>query len=194
MRKKFSTGLFGYKKREVERYLADVVRDYEEELGKKRDRMMELAEEARSLKLQNQEQSKQIEQFIVQEKYISSVLIKAEERAQAIIEEGKRKSLEEMDRIQAEKERWRSKQREIRRELLEFEKTVLGIIERFRDEINYYTAMEISESILADEKNDMKEAFGHSNPTDYTDRVIEEETLSVTEGEGKEAEKEKVIA
>ena len=68
---------------------------------------------------------------------------------------------------------------------------MLGIIERFRDEINYYTAMEISESILADEKNDMKEAFGHSNPTDYTDRVIEE-TLSVTE-EGKGG-KRKVIA
>ena len=157
MKKQFSTGFIGYRKRQVDRRLEDLTRDYEEELGKKKDRMLELAEENHRLRQEVEEQNQRIEKFIEQEKYISRTLIKAEQRAQVIVEEGRMKSLEEIEQLKAEKEKWRDKFREVRSELLVLEQALTEIMGKFRDEINYYTAKEISESILTDEEETGKE-------------------------------------
>lgn len=152
MIKQFSTSVFGYDKKQVDQYLKELVTDYENELTKKKDRLLELANENYSLKQEVEVQNQQIEKFKEQEKYISRALIKAEQRAQAIVEEGQRKSLEEIAQLKAEKEKWRDKFREVRSELLMFEQGLTEIMEKFRDEINYYTAKEISETILIDEE------------------------------------------
>lgn len=151
MIKEFSCRVYGYDKKEVERYIEDLKKDYEEELARKRDRMLELAEETRKLKLEAQEQSESIERLSEQEKYVSQALIKAEQRAQSIIEEGRRKSAKEMEHIVAEKEKWQSKFRQVRQDLMSFEKKLLQMIESFRDDINQYSAQEISETILVGE-------------------------------------------
>jgi len=152
MIKQFSTSVFGYDKKQVDEYLEELINDYEGELTKKKDRLLELAEENYRLKQEVEDQNQQIAKFKEQEKYISRALIKAEQRAQAIIEEGHRKSLEEITQLKAEKEKWRDKFREVRNELLTFEQGLTEIMERFRDEINYYAAKEISETILIDEE------------------------------------------
>lgn len=194
MKKQFSTGMIGYNKGEVDRYLEELTRDYEEELRKKRDRMMELAEETRNLKQKNQEQKDRIEGFTHQEQYISRALINAEQRAQAIIEEGQLKSQEEIKQLKAEKEKWRRKFREVRRELLVFEQTLVNLIEKFRDDINYYTAKEISDTILIDGETEETDPAGFSNNAEHVNKP-EEGDMSPLEGMlNMEKEKEKVIA
>lgn len=193
MKKQFSTGMIGYNKREVDRYLEELTSDYEEELRKKRDRMMELAEETRSLKQQNQEQGERIERLTRQEQSISRVLIDAEQRAQAIIEEGHHKSQEEMEQLQSEKEKWRMKFREVRCELLDFEKTLVDLIEKFRDEINYYTAKEVSDTILVDRETEPNK-IGFSNNAEYLNKPNEADQSSLEGMLMKEKSKEKVIA
>lgn len=194
MKKQFSTGMIGYNKGEVDRYLEELTRDYEEELRKKRDRMMELAEETRNLKQKNQEQRDRIEGFTHQEQYISRALINAEQRAQAIIEEGQLKSQEEIKQLKAEKEKWRRKFREVRRELLVFEQTLVNLIEKFRDDINYYTAKEISDTILIDGETEETDPAGFSNNAEHVNKP-EEGDMSPLEGMlNMEKEKEKVIA
>jgi len=154
MRKLFSTRLFGYCRGEVDRHIEFLTRDYEEELCKKKDRIIELSEENRRLKQEIQEQKDIIDRFAEKERYISRALIEAEQQAQAIVEEGQKRYRAECDRILAERERWKNKLREVRSELLAFDQTILRIIEKFRDEINYYAAKEISESILMNEEDD----------------------------------------
>ena len=105
MRKQFSTSIVGYNKEEVDRYLEELTKDYEEELRKKKDRMFELAQEARNLKRQNEELTQCIERFTNQEKYISRALIKAEQRAQAIVEEEQQKSGPREEQLKIEKEK-----------------------------------------------------------------------------------------
>ncbi|HHY83547.1 MAG TPA: DivIVA domain-containing protein [Clostridiales bacterium] len=201
MKKQFSTKLFGYSKDEVDRHLEYITKDYEEELRKKRERLMELAEENRRLKQENQEQKERIERFAEQERYISRALIKAEQRAQAIVEEGQRKAREEYEQINDEKEKWKNKFREVRNELLVFEKSILSLIEKFRDEINYYTAKEISEVILMDEND-----TGKSNVSTFSrmgdaeaaiaadDDHSDEEVPEIDEIEEIDDKKGKVIA
>ncbi len=176
MKREFSCRVYGYDKKEVDRYIEDLKKDYEEELARKRDRMLELAEETRKLKLEAQEHKDCLERLSEQEKYVSRALIKAEQRAQSIIEEGRRKSAKEMESLVAEKEKWRSKFRQVRQDLMSFEKNLLQMIERFRDDINHYSAQEISDTILVAESE--------------TDKDILKEAVPVTENNIKE----KVIA
>mgnify|MGYP001020448765 FL=1 len=111
MKKQFSNGVFGYDKKQVNRCLEELTRDYEEELSKKKDRLMELLEENHQLKQKVKEQNEQICAFTEKEKYISSTLIEAEQRSQAIIEEGRMKSMAEMAEINDEKRKWRQKRK-----------------------------------------------------------------------------------
>lgn len=157
MKKQFSNRLMGYNKEQVTRCIQDLKKDYEDELGKKRERMMELSEENRRLKLENEEQSERLARYIEQEKYISRALIKAEQRGEVIIEDSQQRSKEEMIRVRIEKSKWQEKFREVRNEILNFEQIIVNIMEKFRDEINYYTAKEISESILLDEEDAQEE-------------------------------------
>jgi DivIVA domain-containing protein len=194
MKKQFSTCMIGYNREEVDRYLNEIIKDYEEELRKKKDRMFELAEENRNLKLKNEELSQDIERIKDKEKYISRALIEAEQRAQVIIEEGQRKSRAELELLTLEKEKWRSKFREVRRELLEFEKILVNIIEKFRDEINHYAAKEISDTILIDEGSENNSAFGFTDSNELQYKLEETDAVSKDGMLSKGKNKEKVIA
>lgn len=151
MKKLFATGLFGYCKKQVDHYLDSMKKDYENELYKKKERMMELSEENRSLKLEIDALAKRVNQLTEQEQYISRALVKAEQRAQSIIEDGQYKADEVLYQLKREKDQWRQKARDIRQELLTFEQAVLSMIERFRSDINYYAGKEISETLLMEE-------------------------------------------
>ncbi len=188
MKKEFSCKVYGYDKKEVDRYIEDLKKDYEEELARKRDRMLELAEETRKLKLEAQEQSECLERLSEQEKYVSRALINAEQRAQSIIEEGRRKSAKEMEHMVAEKEKWRGKFRQVRQELMSFEKNLLQMIERFRDDINHYSAQEISDTMLVGESEE--DELNNNKQFNKKDKDIPDKIVSTPEN----SIKEKVIA
>jgi cell division initiation protein len=163
MKKIFSTRIFGYNKREVEQYLSDIRKDYEEELSKKRERMMELAEENRRMKAQIQELEQKLAEFVEREAYISKALVRAEQKAQAVIEEGHQKIAQEMYQLELEKNKWKARCKEIRRQLLEFEHMVCTLMENFYSEINYLTSKELSESLFVDEYLEEKQDKEDSN-------------------------------
>lgn len=190
MKKEFSSKVYGYDKKEVDRYIEELKKDYEEELARKRDRMLELTEETRKLKLELQEQGERLDRLSEQEKYVSRALIKAEQRAQTIIEDGRKRSAKEMEQMVAEKEKWQNKFRQVRQELLTFEKNLLQIIEKFRDDINYYSAQEVSDSILVSDSSSIDDELDKN-----TEALLEDEVTSEQEvlKQGKRI-KEKVIA
>ncbi len=160
MRKKFfGTRILGYNKRQVEQYLVDMRKDYEEELSKKKKRMLELVEENRKMKSQIEEMQAKLTEFADREAYISKALVRAEQKAQAIIEEGRQKASQEMVRIELEKNKWMERCKEVRRQLLDFERTVCTLMENFYSEINYLTSKEISENMFVDDVTDDKDTF-----------------------------------
>ncbi len=150
MKKTFSIAILGYNRRQVEQYLADLRKDYEEELSKKKERMLELVEENNRIKSQIRELEKKLEEFSEREAYISKALVRAEQKAQAIIEEGRQKIAAEMYELEMEKNKWKARFKEIRRQLLEFEHMVCTLMENFYSEINYLKSKELSDSIFAE--------------------------------------------
>jgi cell division initiation protein len=157
MKKRFQTTIFGYKKGQVDVFIDGLYKDYEDELSKKKDRMMELTEENRRLKLQIQDLEQRISGYMEQEAYISKAIIKAEQKAQDILDDGCRKAVEELCKLDAEKTRWKIRSSEVRKQLLEFEKEVCSVMELFRSEINYLTSKEVNEMHFFDEIDKIKD-------------------------------------
>jgi cell division initiation protein len=157
MKKRFQTAIFGYKKGQVDAFIDGLYRDYEDELSKKKDRMMELTEENRRLKLQIHDLEQRISGYMEQEAYISKAIIRAEQKAQDILDDGLKKAVEELCKLDAEKTRWKLRSSEVRRQLLEFEKEVCSVMEVFRSEINYLTSKELNEMQFFDEIEKIKD-------------------------------------
>lgn len=153
MKRMFSIAILGYNRRQVEQYISEMRRDYEEELSKKKERMLELVEENSRIKSQIRELEKKLEEFSERETYISKALVRAEQKAQAIIEEGRQKIAAEMYQLELEKNKWKARCKEIRRQLLEFEHMVCTLMENFYSEINYLKSKELSDSIFGEEED-----------------------------------------
>ncbi|MDD3612626.1 MAG: DivIVA domain-containing protein [Caldicoprobacterales bacterium] len=153
MKRTFSISLFGYKKRQVKDYITGLKSEHESDLAKQKDRIVELVEENRRLKEELKIKNEKIASLDEQERYISKVLVVAEEKAQRIIEEGKRKSIEELYKLKEDKEKWYGKFREVRSDLLSFLRILVELLDKFRDEINYYASQEISDVVLIDEND-----------------------------------------
>lgn len=166
MKRIFSKKLLGFKKDEVLRYIEDLKKDYEEQLSKKQDRMLELCEDNRRMRAQILEMEEKISLYANQEAYISRALVKAEQKAQSIVEESYRKSADEMHSLEIERNKWRERYRQIRTDIIGIEKNVCDIMERFRSEINYLASKELSESILEEEtQQEKKPAILNSSKT-----------------------------
>lgn len=157
--KKMKRVIFGYNAKQVENCIKAIEDDYEDELTKKQDRMLKLIEENRGLKQQIKELEAQIVQCREQEGYIAKALVKAEKKAQDIIDAGHRKVREEYYKMEMEKQKWKERTGEIRRQMLDFERVVCETLEGFRAEINYLTSKEISEALL-EEIEDTEDADG----------------------------------
>lgn len=67
MEYQFSGSLFGYNKKDVDDYINQMVEDYENELTKKKDRLVELSEENRTLRKQLANLSDELDQFRARE-------------------------------------------------------------------------------------------------------------------------------
>lgn len=149
--KKMKRVIFGYNAKQVMDCIKGIENDYEDELTKKQDRMFNLIEENRQLKQQIKELESQIAQCKEQETYIAKALVKAEKKAQDIIDAGHRKVREEYYKMELEKVKWKERTREIRGQMLDFERVVCETLEEFRAEISYLTSKEISEALLEEE-------------------------------------------
>ena len=162
MKKLFRVSLFGYSRKQVNRYVLGLRKDYEEELTKKKDRMLELNEENRDLKSKLLDYGEKLSNYEEQEIFISKAMVKAEESAQTIMKECYHRIDIEKHKIKQEQEKWKTREKEIMRQLLAFQREAYALMESFQSEISYLTSKELAE--LQD-----GEKSGHE---DYQDEEI----------------------
>ncbi len=146
MEKEFSKKVYGYDKDEVEKYINSLIKDYEEELTKKKERLTSLVEENRELTSQLQEINKLLDNYRLQEESVGIALIKAEETAKMTIAEAERKRQLEIDRISFETKKWEDRSDEVRRELMAFEEKISEMLEKYQSEVNYLASKDIKKT------------------------------------------------
>ena len=119
--------------------------------------MLELSQENRDLKSKLIEYEERLSDYEEREKFISKALVKAEESAQSIMKECYRRVDMEKYKIKQEQEKWKMREREIIRQLLEFQKEAYSLMESFQSEINYLTSKELIQLHNDEDKSDDKE-------------------------------------
>ena len=146
----FSKKVYGYDAGEVEKYIESLTHDYEEELNKKKDRLMELVEENRKMTAQLEEMTKLVESYKKQEESVGIALIKAEESAKLTVAEAERQRQMEIERISYETKKWEERGDEVRHQLIEFEEKIVSLLEKYQSEINYLASKDVKKTYFKD--------------------------------------------
>lgn len=147
MKSLFKTALFGYQTDQVNQYVSSLRKDYEEELRKKKDRMFELNEENRDLKKTLDEYKEKLLTYEEQELYISKALIKAEENAQEVLRQCHYSRKRAEEKMVQEQEKWKMRENEIRKKLLDYQNEAYSLMDNIQSEINYLTSKELSKAM-----------------------------------------------
>ena len=135
MDENISKGLFGLNKKEVESYIAEIKKYYEQELRKQNQELL-------SMKSENTKLNDRINQLLsdrkeIEEakKNISDVLFKAEQQAKQIIEDAKSKAIEERQEIDAQIEAEKEKLIDAKIELAMLKDKAKEVMTRFADDL-----------------------------------------------------------
>lgn len=135
MEDNISTGLFGLNRRDVENYIADLKKDYEEELRRQNQELL-------AMKTENSKLNERLNQLLSNQREldeakrnISDVLFKAEQQAKQIVEDAKTKAIEERQEIDTLIEAEKEKLIDAKIELAMLKDKARDLISKFTDDI-----------------------------------------------------------
>ena len=135
MEENISKGLFGLNRKDVENYIADMKKDYEDELRRQNQELL-------AMKSENSKLNDRINQLLNDKKEIeeakrniSDVLFKAEQQAKQIVEDAKVKAMEERQEIDALIEAEKEKLIDAKIELAMLKDKAKDVMAKFTDDI-----------------------------------------------------------
>lgn len=153
MEYQFSGSLFGYNKKDVDDYINQMVEDYENELTKKKDRLVELSEENRTLRKQLANLSDELDQFRAREESIAKALLNAEETAQRTLDNAEKQKQAVFAKLEEETRAWEDKNDNLRKQLMDFEESLLALAEKYQSEINYIASKDVKKTYFGAKQN-----------------------------------------
>lgn len=135
MEENISKGLFGLNRKDVENYIADMRRDYEEELRRQNQEL--LAMKSENAKLNDRLNTLLMDKSEIEEakRNISDVLFKAEQQAKKIVEDAKNQAIEERQEIDVQIEAEKEKLIDAKIELAMLKDKAKDLITKFTDDI-----------------------------------------------------------
>lgn len=135
MEDNISKGLFGLNRKDVENYIADMKKDYENELRRQNQELLSMKSENAKLNDRLNELLSQKREIEDAKRNISDVLFKAEQQAKQIVEDAKTKAMEERQEIDALIETEKEKLIDAKIELAMLKDKAKDLIAKFTDDI-----------------------------------------------------------
>ena len=155
--KRFRTSLFGFKKADVNLYIEKMLKELDEKLKEKDDELNALKNQTRDIKLKFEDLARKSDQINEDRIRIADVLIKAQDKADLIIEEAKLEAIEEKKKLEGLVEQEREKLVDIKGEikgLKVYTKTGqdLGVVNDilFDQKTGTIEGVEVSDGVLQD--------------------------------------------
>jgi len=134
--KKFGTAMFGFKRSDVNAYIERIIREFDQRLKEKDDENAMLKFQIKELTAKYEQISKEAEHLIRDKEKIAGVLMQAQEKAEAMMEEARNRAVEEKARLDQLLESEKEKIVDIKRELKSLKSQITGILSRYEQEIN----------------------------------------------------------
>ena len=135
MEDNISKGLFGLNRKDVENYIADMKKDYENELRRQKQELLAMKTENSKLNDRLNELLSKQREIEEAKRNISDVLFKAEQQAKQIVEDAKTKALEERQEIDALIETEKEKLIDAKIELAMLKDKAKDLMAKFTDDI-----------------------------------------------------------
>jgi hypothetical protein len=144
--KRFGSGLFGFRKADVNNYIEKILKEFDDRLKEKDDEISTLKNQNRELKLKYDDSHNKINQVNEDRTRIAEVLIRAQEKAEKIIEAAKEESLEEKRRLDQIIEQEREKLVDVKQDLKTLKSEVLITLKKYETQLSNILDEEFSEN------------------------------------------------
>ena len=135
MDENISKGFFGLNRKDVENYIADMKKDYEEELKRQNQELLAMKNENSKLNDRINQLLNDRKEIEEAKKNISDVLFKAEQQAKQIVEDAKSKAIEERQGIDVQIEAEKEKLIDAKIELAMLKDKAKEVMSKFADDL-----------------------------------------------------------
>lgn len=134
--KKFGSAPFGFNKSDVNAYIEKIIQEFDMRLKEKDDEISNLKLQIREMKVRYETASQEQQELAREKERIASALIQAQEKAESILEEARRRSESEKIRLDQELESEREKIIDIKRDVREIKTRVVNMLTKFQSMLN----------------------------------------------------------
>ncbi len=132
----FSTSLFGYNKKDVNSYLEKINKEYEDKLKIKEREIVDIKTQYRDMKNKYDEISTSLAEIKENRERVANALITAQEQAQNIIEEAKKKAIDEKKKLEQQVEKEKEKLVDIKQELKVLKVEVVDTLKKYEGQLS----------------------------------------------------------
>ncbi len=133
--RRFRTGLFGYKKQDVYDFIEKLARDLEEQIKEKDDELSTLRQENKELKSKLDQSIAKIDQIENDRSYIANAIIKAEEKAKAIMDDAVAEAELKKQELQIKIQRENDKLKQVKQELHELKDNAINAVKKYESQL-----------------------------------------------------------
>jgi F0F1-type ATP synthase membrane subunit b/b' len=135
--KRFRTNfLGGFKKADVNAYIEKILREFDDKLNEKDDEISVLKNQNKDVKVKYEELLKKAEQINEDRARIADVLIKAQEKAQLMIDDAKLEALDEKKKLDDVIEQEKERLVDIRQELKWMKSEVISTLKKYETQLS----------------------------------------------------------
>ena len=143
--KRFRTSLFGFKKSGVNSYIEKILREFDERLKEKDVEVVSTRNQMKEVKSTYEELAARAEQINEDRAKIADVLIKAQEKAEMMLENARGEALDEKKRLEEVMEEEKEKLVDIKQELKGLKAGAAGILKKYEDQLDVLIGSENEE-------------------------------------------------
>ena len=163
--KLFGNALFGFNKHDVNSYIESFIKDFENKIKEYEEEILRLTNENKEIKFKYEQISEKEGKINEEKERIAEVLIKAQEKAQLMVEDAKKKAIEERNKIQELTEQEKEKLIDIKEQIRMLKKTITGTLKKFEVQLGGI----IQETEKNDSSEEKEKAFNEVAVTSFLD-------------------------
>lgn len=134
--KRFGTSLFGFKKADVNQYIEIILKEFDEKLKEKDEEINSLKSQGKEIKLKLEDFIQKSDQINEDRAKIAEVLIKAQEKADTILEDARLQSFDEKKKLEEMIEEEKEKLVDMKAEIKVLKSEVISTLKKYEGSLS----------------------------------------------------------
>ncbi len=134
--RRFGTSFMGFTKPDVNSYIERMLKEFDERLKQKDDEIAILKNQNREIRIKYEDLERRTNQLSDDRVKIADAIIKAQEKAENILEEARQQAIEEKKKLESAVEEEKEKLVDIKKELKQLKTEVVSRLKKFDTQLS----------------------------------------------------------